>query len=65
MALLKCLQSGENVTPREGRVSRNDGAIQKAVKEVVTPREGRVSRNNSRSILFTFGLRHAPRGACE
>ena len=53
------------VTPREGRVSRNDYIPRTDTKLTVTPREGRVSRNqliNSRKEILDG---HAPRGACE
>ena len=52
---------GAKVTPREGRVSRNQKALDKAVESsAVTPREGRVSRNPIYQYLIDF-FRVTPR----
>ena len=46
--MIEAFEKNPEVTPREGRVSRND--LKRANKAVlfVTPREGRVSRNVKR-----------------
>ena len=52
---------GAKVTPREGRVSRNQKALDKAVESsAVTPREGRVSRNLCKARIIAGTLRSRP-----
>ena len=58
------LESNE-VTPREGRVSRNHFTMDDNLSLSVTPREGRVSRNEKQTEALESDERHAPRGACE
>ena len=54
-----------HVTSREGRVSRNSGAVIRFPDTLVTSREGRVSRNPGEGRQTIAGTGHVPRGTCE
>ena len=50
-----------SVAPREGRVSRNRGAVPGSLPVIVAPREGRVSRNRIIISLYSAAEFVAPR----
>ena len=54
-----------DVTPCEGRVSRNSHIVPTWELPHVTPCEGRVSRNLNSDGEMIRSLGHALRGACE
>ena len=51
-----------NVTPREGRVSRNMKADDDLKDTLVTPREGRVSRNAYIQLCLAMSASRPARG---
>ena len=59
------MPSTDFVTPREGRVSRNDPDMFETLVKAVTPREGRVSRNYSDGAGTEENPCHIPRETCE
>ena len=61
----RAVLKGRKVTPRERRVSRNYGYVDRFNVKAVTPRERRVSRNNTQGRRMHKWDGHASREACE